>query len=117
MSKKLSKKKSQIKIITAEYLKHECRACDKGQKWFEKNFPDGVKVTKKGITELTKKLLSRKKSSLFNQFISTVYPDTIASLEFLNLTVIGFWELCINLDHSVDSAETIAKLFIKYLRK
>ena len=49
-----------MKTITTQWL-IDNEACIKGIRWFNRNYPKGMKITKKNITELYAKLLKRKK--------------------------------------------------------
>ena len=68
-------------IITAEWLEEQY-ACPNGLEWFEKNYPDGLKITKENIAGLFERLNKREKR--FGPILwPTIEDDTNAVMDWL----------------------------------
>lgn len=71
------------KITTKWLIKKD--ACPDGVKWFERNYPDGLVITKRNMSVLIDKLLRRKKGFLSNY----IKWDTYLQLIWLSRNIIG----------------------------
>ena len=67
-----------MRKLTAKWLE-EKGACSKGLKWFKRNYPDGLVMTKKNIVGFANKLFRRKKCFNYNG----VFWDSCQSLLFI----------------------------------
>ena len=67
-----------------EWLKQE-KACPKGYRWFKRNYPDGLVVTKQNIMDLFI-ALSKRKNGFENAgqyFVDTVEWDSCLQMRFV----------------------------------
>ena len=69
-----------MKTITTKWL-IDNRACVEGVNWFRRNYPNGLKITKKNITELFNRLSKRRKA--FAPYSVLGQLDVCIQMEFV----------------------------------
>jgi len=73
-------------IITAKWLEKR-HACTEGLAWFKRNYPNGVRVTKKNLAESFEKLNRRKVK--FSYLSGTIEDDTNSVMDWMLDWLVG----------------------------